>query len=140
MSNQEVEKEIFDVLRSCSEQYRVGPTDASLKDYARRLAKYNTHPKELFLALWEIPKTFREFPTQSELEREIKMRLGIDKPHEHPITQELIDRHYQAQLKEGVPEAEAMKGKLFMEELLNKKNINKKEENADPLLDFDFSF
>ena len=138
--NRDSEKEILEVLQACSEHYGEGPTAIALKDYSRRLVQYASRPKEFYGCLWKIPETFRSFPSLSELERDVKIALGIDRPHEHPVTQTLIDKHYEAQLREGVPKDEAMKGKLFMEELLNKKNINKKIEIDEKVLDFDLEF
>lgn len=111
---QELELEIFEVLKAVSESYSSGPSEARLKEYAKCLSKYH-HPS-LFRFLWQIPSLFGEFPTRTTLEASSRKALGLDPLK--GMSEEMIEKNTEALLREGIPADKVEAGANFLKRSL----------------------
>jgi hypothetical protein len=125
----DTEKEIFECLKLIADKYKSAPSDHDLKRVATRMAKFDQ--VKLFRFLWNVPKNYPEYPSGFTLERDIRIELGLDK--KPGLTKELVERNYQAMLREGTSEAEAKRCKDFMMQLFEEEQnpAPKKEEKKE---------
>lgn len=111
---QEIEQDIFEVLKATAESYRSGPSEGSLRQYAKILARYH-HPN-LFRFLWQIPSLYGEFPTKTSLEAGARKALGLEPLR--GLSEELIEKNTEALLKEGLSQEKVEAGANFLKRSL----------------------
>lgn len=132
MIDPEKEKEIFEVLKSVAEQFQSGPSEGSLRQYAKGLVRYH-HPN-LFRLLWKIPQFYKEFPTKMALESAARKSLGLEPAK--GLNEELIEKNSEQLLAEGISPENVEKGEKFLKRIIGVGDAppKSKEETLDDVI------